>query len=137
MKDSESWVLISAEISDPTVRIYGEISIFTPAFEQAAENGLGITVSFAETIAAGSRRELDTPLSWNPGRVAHVIWEDEEAKQEIIKRGLSLVCQLCLSYHVRTEMTSGGFLSHHFKEWAETEGPKIALVVDLALANTC
>ncbi|KAG5990340.1 hypothetical protein E4U52_004695 [Claviceps spartinae] len=25
-------------------------------------------------------------------------------------------------------MTSGGFPGHHFKEWAETEGPKIALV---------
>ncbi|KAG6185383.1 hypothetical protein E4U27_000542 [Claviceps purpurea] len=111
---------------DPTVRIDGEISMFTPAFEQAAENGLGITVSFAETIATGSRRELDTLLSWNPGRVAHVIWEDEEAKQEIIKRGLCV--ELCLSYHVRTGMTSGGFPGHHFKEWAETEGPKIALV---------
>ncbi|KAG6038615.1 hypothetical protein E4U19_000080 [Claviceps sp. Clav32 group G5] len=77
---------------DPTVRIYGEFSMFTPAFEQAAENGLGITVSFAETIAADSRRELDTLLSWNPGR----IWEDEEAKQEIIKR--SLCVELCSSY---------------------------------------
>ncbi|KAG5937476.1 hypothetical protein E4U60_001915 [Claviceps pazoutovae] len=48
---------------DPTVRVYGEISMFTPAFKQAAENGLGITVSFAETIATGSRRELDTLLS--------------------------------------------------------------------------
>ncbi|KAG6051330.1 hypothetical protein E4U39_001317 [Claviceps sp. Clav50 group G5] len=81
---------------DPTVQIYGEFSMFTPAFEQAAENGLGITVSFAEAIAADSRRELDTLLSWNPGRVAHVIWEDEEAKQEIIKR--SLCVELCSSY---------------------------------------
>ncbi|KAG6058011.1 hypothetical protein E4U17_000613 [Claviceps sp. LM77 group G4] len=32
---------------DPTVRIYGEISMLTPAFEQAAENGLGITTGDA------------------------------------------------------------------------------------------
>ncbi|KAG5959133.1 hypothetical protein E4U58_005085 [Claviceps cyperi] len=112
---------------DPTVRVYGEISMFTHAFEKAAENGLEITVSFAETIATGSRRELDTLLSWNPERVAHVIWEDEETKQEIIKRGLCV--ELCLSYHVRTGMPSGGFSGHHFKEWAKTEGPKIALVI--------
>ncbi|KAG5919241.1 hypothetical protein E4U61_001044 [Claviceps capensis] len=86
---------------DPTVRVYGEISMFTPAFKQAAENGL-------------------------ESQVAHVIWEDEEAKQDINKRGLCV--ELCLSYHVRTGMTNGGFPGHHFKEWAETEGPKIALV---------
>lgn len=112
---------------DPTARPGGEISIFTPVFEQAAKNGLGITVHFAEAEASGSSDELRTLLSWNPDRLGHVIWEDDEAKAEIASRALCL--ELCLSCNVQAGMIYGGFKDHHFKHWIGIDGPKISMAV--------
>lgn len=112
---------------DPTARPGGDVSIFTPVFEQASKAGLGITVHFAEAEASGSHEELRTLLSWNPDRLGHVIWEDEAAKKEIAKRELCL--ELCLSCNVQAEMIHGGFEAHHFKHWKDVKGPKISLGV--------
>ncbi|KAJ3526350.1 hypothetical protein NM208_g11232 [Fusarium decemcellulare] len=113
---------------DPTARPDGEISVFTPVFEEAKREGLGITVHFAEAEASGTQKELQTLLSWEPGRLGHVIWEDEATKQEIAKRGLCL--ELCLSCNVRAGMVRGGFEGHHFGHWSGVEGPKISLGTD-------
>ncbi|KAM0306418.1 hypothetical protein ACHAPM_000988 [Fusarium culmorum] len=113
---------------DPTARLNGEISIFTPVFEEANTKGLGITVHFAEAEASGSEEELSTLLSWEPGRLGHVIWEDEDTKKEIARRGLCL--ELCLSCNVKADMVIGGFEGHHFGHWREVEGPKISLSTD-------
>ncbi|KAM0250325.1 hypothetical protein ACHAP5_002386 [Fusarium lateritium] len=113
---------------DPTARPGGEINVFTPIFQEAKKQGLGITVHFAEAEASGSKEELDMLLSWEPGRLGHVIWEDEETKKEIAKRGLCL--ELCLSCNVRAGMVLGGFEGHHFGHWRGVEGPKIALSTD-------
>ncbi|KAG5992507.1 hypothetical protein E4U43_003745 [Claviceps pusilla] len=113
---------------DPTRRTGGEVSVFTPVFKQAAQNGLGITVHFAETEASSSYDELRTLLSWQPGRLGHVIWEDEEAKTEIVERGLCL--ELCLTCNVQAGLISGGFHDHHFKHWFGIKGPKISLATD-------
>ncbi|KAF4469399.1 adenosine deaminase [Fusarium albosuccineum] len=113
---------------DPTARPDGEISVFTPVFEEAKREGLGITVHFAEAEASGTQKELQTLLSWEPGRLGHVIWEDEATKQEISKRGLCL--ELCLSCNVRAGMVRGGFEGHHFGHWSGVEGPKISLGTD-------
>ncbi|KAI1008938.1 hypothetical protein LB504_001778 [Fusarium proliferatum] len=113
---------------DPTARPTGEISVFTPVFLEARKKGLGITVHFAEAEASGSKEELNTLLSWEPGRLGHVIWEDEEAKKEIAKRGLCL--ELCLSCNVRAGMVLGGFEGHHFGHWRGVNGPKISLSTD-------
>ncbi|KAF9776298.1 hypothetical protein IL306_005525 [Fusarium sp. DS 682] len=110
---------------DPTARPAGQISIFTPVFKEAKKKGLGITVHFAEAEASGSKEELDTLLSWEPGRLGHVIWEDEETKKGIAKRKLCL--ELCLSCNVRAGMVSGGFEGHHFGHWRGVKGPKISL----------
>ncbi|KAG5928545.1 hypothetical protein E4U42_000462 [Claviceps africana] len=113
---------------DPTVRTGGDVSIFTPVFKQAAKNGLGITVHFAEAEVSSSHDELRTLLSWHPGRLGHVIWEDEEAKKEIVQRALCL--ELCLSCNVQAGLICGGFQDHHFKHWFGTNGPKISLGTD-------
>ncbi|KAM5353938.1 hypothetical protein ACJ41O_000588 [Fusarium nematophilum] len=113
---------------DPTARPDGGIDVFTPVFEEAGRHGLGITVHFAEAEASGSRRELETLLKWQPGRLGHVIWEDEETKAEIARRGLCL--ELCLSCNVRAGMVRGGFEGHHFGHWRGIEGPKISLGTD-------
>ncbi|KAG5979504.1 hypothetical protein E4U55_005094 [Claviceps digitariae] len=113
---------------DPTARTGGEVSIFTPVFKQAAENGLGITVHFAEVEVSSSYDELRTLLSWQPGRLGHVICEDEEAKKEIVQRALCL--ELCLTCNVQAGMICGGFHDHHFKQWFGTDGPKISLATD-------
>ncbi|GKU16101.1 unnamed protein product [Fusarium langsethiae] len=113
---------------DPTARPNGDIGAFTPVFREAKSEGLGITVHFAEAEASGSKKELSTLLSWEPGRLGHVIWEDEETKKEIARRGLCL--ELCLSCNVRAGMVLGGFEGHHFGHWREVEGPKISLSTD-------
>ncbi|EXM05601.1 hypothetical protein NOF04DRAFT_17085 [Fusarium oxysporum II5] len=113
---------------DPTARPAGEISVFTPVFLEARKKGLGITVHFAEAEASGSKEELSTLLSWEPGRLGHVIWEDEETKKEITKRALCL--ELCLSCNVRAGMVLGGFEGHHFGHWRGVNGPKISLSTD-------
>lgn len=112
---------------DPTAKPDGEVAVFTPAFEAARAAGLGITVHFAEAQASGSRAELDVLLGWQPGRLGHVIWEDDEAKREIAKRGLCL--ELCLSCNVQAEMVKGGFPGHHFGYWRTVDGPKISIAV--------
>lgn len=82
---------------------------------------------FAEAEASGSEEELSTLLSWKPGRLGHVIWEGEDTKKEIARRGLCL--ELCLSCNVKADMVIGGFEGHHFGHWREVEGPKISLSV--------
>ncbi|KAJ4174916.1 hypothetical protein NW754_005339 [Fusarium falciforme] len=113
---------------DPTARPGGEVDIFTPVFEEARREGLSITVHFAEAEASGSKKELETLLSWQPGRLGHVIWEDEETKKEIARRGLYL--ELCLSCNVSAGMVRGGFEGHHFGHWIDIEGPMISLGTD-------
>ncbi|KAG8424178.1 ESCRT-III subunit protein did4 [Metarhizium acridum] len=113
---------------DPTVRPGGQVAVFTPVFEQASRAGLGITVHFAEAEASGSHDELRTLLSWNPGRLGHVIWEDEEAREVIAERELCL--ELCLSCNVQAEMVHGGFEGHHFGHWKDVKGPRISLATD-------
>ncbi|OAA41019.1 Adenosine/AMP deaminase [Metarhizium rileyi] len=113
---------------DPTARPGGEIAMFTPVFEAASKAGLGITVHFAEAEASGSHDELRTLLSWNPGRLGHVIWEDEEARKQIAQRGLCL--ELCLSCNVQAGMVQGSFEGHHFRHWNDVKGPKISLGTD-------
>ena len=112
---------------DPTVRPNGEIAVFTPVFQAARRAGFGITVHFAEAEASGSREELEVLLSWQPSRLGHVIWEDEEAKKEIARRCLCL--ELCLSCNVQAGMVKGGFEGHHFGAWRTVEGPRISLGV--------
>ncbi|KAF4981945.1 hypothetical protein FZEAL_2339 [Fusarium zealandicum] len=112
---------------DPTARPDGDIGVFTPVFEEARKQGLAATVHFAEAEASGSKKELETLLSWEPGRLGHVIWEDEATKEEIERRGLCL--ELCLSCNVKAGMVSGGFEGHHFGHWKDVKGPKIALSV--------
>jgi adenosine deaminase len=101
---------------------------------EAKQKGLSITVHFAEAEASGSKEELNTLLSWEPGRLGHVIWEDEEIKAEIAKRGLCL--ELCLSCNVRAGMVLGGFEGHHFGHWKGVEGPKISLSVSFQRYRT-
>jgi adenosine deaminase len=112
---------------DPTAKPGGEVRLFTPVFEMARNAGLGITVHFAEAQASGSREELDVLLSWQPKRLGHVIWEDDEAKKVIAARGLCL--ELCLSCNVQAEMVSGGYKGHHFGYWRDIDGPRISLAV--------
>ncbi|KAH7144449.1 hypothetical protein B0J13DRAFT_475477 [Dactylonectria estremocensis] len=113
---------------DPTARPGGEVAIFTPVFTEAKKQSLSVTVHFAEAEASGSKEELDVLLGWEPGRLGHVIWEDEAARQEIARRGLCL--ELCLSCNVQAGMVRGGFEGHHFGSWRDIQGPKISLATD-------
>ncbi|EQL03136.1 adenosine/AMP deaminase [Ophiocordyceps sinensis CO18] len=83
---------------------------------------------FAEAEASASPEELRTLLAWRPARLGHVIWEDDESRREIARRGLCL--ELCLSCNVKAGMTPSGFESHHLKHWMGVQGPKISLATD-------
>ncbi|KAM3514503.1 hypothetical protein MY11210_001846 [Beauveria gryllotalpidicola] len=113
---------------DPQAKPDGAVRLFSPAFEGARAAGLGVTVHFAEARAAASREELDVLLGWRPRRLGHVIWEDDEAKREIVRRGLCL--ELCLSCNVLADMVAGGFAGHHFGYWRGVDGPSISLATD-------
>ncbi|KAH8801596.1 hypothetical protein F5884DRAFT_684351 [Xylogone sp. PMI_703] len=93
----------------------GDISIFAPAFKKAKENGLKITIHFAESPPSSSEEELWTLLSYEPDRIGHVINVPEHVKEEIERRRLGL--ELCLSCNVHARMITGSFGDHHFGWW--------------------
>lgn len=101
--------------------------MFTPVFQAARQAELGITVHFGEADTDGLPAELDTLLSWQPGRLGHVIYEDQRMKEEIARRGLCI--EMCLSSNIRSGMVSGGFEAHHFGDWRKVKGPKLSISV--------
>lgn len=66
---------------DPTK---GDVALFTPAFESARlEEGLKITVHFAEMSCSAGQKELNTILGWNPDRLGHVIHVSDDFKRQV------------------------------------------------------
>ncbi|KAM5439954.1 putative adenosine deaminase [Microsporum canis] len=61
----------------------GDVSIFKAAFSKAKQNGLGVTLHFAEVEFSSSPRELTTLLSFQPDRLGHVINVPDDIKDEI------------------------------------------------------
>lgn len=117
---------------NPAARPNGEISLFTPIFQAAREQGLHITVHFAEAPVSSSTEELKTLLSWHPERLGHCIWEDEASRNIIRERGLCL--ELCLSCNVLAGMGRNeedkSFAGHHFGMWWRDARAKVSLGTD-------
>ncbi|KAF3930722.1 hypothetical protein ABW19_dt0209333 [Dactylella cylindrospora] len=111
----------------------GDVRIFRNAFRKAKENGLGITLHFAEIARQPIRDELEVLLSFQPQRLGHVIHTNDRVCAEIRRRKLSI--ELCLSCNIYAKMLpgrqeeAGGFQDHHFKYWWRTDCP-IALGTD-------
>jgi adenosine deaminase len=93
----------------------GDVSIFKPAFTRAREEGLKITLHFAEAPQSSTAKELWTLLSFKPDRIGHVINVPDDVKEEIVKRKLGL--ELCLSCNVHAKMITGTYGDHHFGWW--------------------
>jgi adenosine deaminase len=108
---------------NPTRR---HISHLTPAFTEARNKGIAITLHFAE-IPQDGLEELDLMLAWQPKRLGHVIHVPSSLKDIIAQRKLGL--ELCLSCNVLCKLTQGGYANHHFGEWWKAGG-KIALSTD-------
>lgn len=117
---------------DPASRPNGEVDIFTPIFQSARQQGLHITVHFAEAPVSASPSELQTLLSWHPERLGHCIWEDDLSRQLIRERNLCL--ELCLSCNVLAGMTRDeedrSFAGHHFGLWSKDPDVKVSLGTD-------
>ena len=111
---------------DPAV---GDVSIFAPAFKQAREANLPITIHFAESPASSTPEELWCLLEYMPQRIGHVINVPDDVKEEIVKRKLGL--ELCLSCNVHAKMITGTYGDHHFGWW-RGKGCPIALSVCLS-----
>ncbi|KAI1763076.1 Metallo-dependent hydrolase [Hypoxylon sp. FL1150] len=107
----------------------GDVSLFTPAIEEAKASGLKVTIHFAEAEASASDAELSTIMSWMPNRLGHVIHVPEAVKRQIATRaGIGL--ELCLSCNVHAKMIVGSFEAHHFGEWWRVEGPIVVPCTD-------
>jgi adenosine deaminase len=104
----------------------GPISIFTPAFALAQEEGIPITLHFAESPASSTEEELQTLLSWEPSRIGHVINVPDSIKDLIIKKRIGL--ELCLSCNVHAKMITGSYSDHHFGYWVGKGCPVILCV---------
>ncbi|EGX87827.1 adenosine deaminase, putative [Cordyceps militaris CM01] len=116
---------------DPTARCGGAVRVFEPVFARARAAGLPLAVHFGEAEPAGAREELALLLSWQPRRLGHVIWVDDEARREIAARGLCV--ELCLSCNVKAGMVragAGGFADHHFGYWRTVDAVQISLGTD-------
>ncbi|KAI1133820.1 Metallo-dependent hydrolase [Hypoxylon sp. FL0543] len=111
---------------DPTK---GDVSLFTPAVEEAKAAGLKVTIHFAEAEASASEAELKTIMGWVPDRLGHVIHVSEKFKRQIAaRRGIGL--ELCLSCNVHAKMIVGSFEAHHFGEWWHVDGPIVVPCTD-------
>ncbi|KAF2720708.1 Metallo-dependent hydrolase [Polychaeton citri CBS 116435] len=115
---------------NPTFNPTGGISLLTPAFTHArTRHNLPITVHFAEVPHSSSESELATLLSWQPGRLGHVIHVLDDGHVRSTIRDRKLALELCLSCNVLAEMTGGGYEGHHLGEWMGSGCP-IALSTD-------
>ncbi|GAW23923.1 hypothetical protein ANO14919_135000 [Xylariales sp. No.14919] len=108
--------------------VKGDVSLFTPAFEEARARRLKITVHFAEAECSATEAELETILRWMPDRLGHVIHIPEHVRKQIAARSLGL--ELCLSCNVQAKMIIGGFDVHHFGEWWQLDGPVVVPCTD-------
>ncbi|KAI0530276.1 Metallo-dependent hydrolase [Xylaria digitata] len=111
---------------DPTK---GDVSLFTPAFEEARARGLKITAHFAEAEYSATEAELETILRWMPDRLGHVIHVPEHIKTQIAAR-LGIGLELCLSCNVQAKMIVGGFDAHHFGQWWRVDGTVVVPCTD-------
>ena len=107
----------------------GDVSIFREAFERARDQGLRITLHFAEAPQSSTDTELRTLLSYEPDRIGHVINVPDEIREIIIAGKIGL--ELCLSCNVHAKMITGSFEDHHFGYWRE-KGGHIILSVRLS-----
>ena len=107
----------------------GDVAIFTPAFTKAKEEGLKITVHFAEIPSSSREEELQTLLDWRPDRLGHVICVREEIKREIQRRRLAV--EFCITCNVHAGLTDGGVIGHHFGSWTKGESSVILCVSHL------
>jgi adenosine deaminase len=104
----------------------GDVSIYREAFKKAKEEGLKITLHFAEAPQSSTDTELRTLLSYEPGRIGHVINVPDEIKEIIIARKIGL--ELCLSCNVHARMITGSFGDHHFGYWRGKGCPVVLCV---------
>lgn len=106
----------------------GDVSTFAAAFGKAGEEGLGVTLHFAEIGASDEGRELEILLGFRPGRVGHVVHVDERVRGGVLRRGVGV--ELCVSCNVQAGLTEGGVAKHHFGWWWE-QGGRVILCVSL------
>jgi adenosine deaminase len=104
----------------------GDISIFRKAFKRAKDQGLRITLHFAEAPQSSTDRELRTLLSYEPDRIGHVINVPDEIREIIIARKIGL--ELCLSCNVHAKLITGSFGDHHFGYWRGKGCPVVLCV---------
>ncbi|KAK4179653.1 putative adenosine deaminase-like protein [Triangularia setosa] len=105
------------------------LGTFTPVFQRAKQEGLKITLHFAEAEVSGTEEELELLLSWGPERLGHVIHLRDGIKRKVIEqKGMGL--ELCLSCNVHAGMVCGGFEGHHFGEWWKVEEAVVVLSTD-------
>lgn len=108
------------------------IDHLAPAFQEARNAGLKITLHFAEAPVSSSDEELWMLLGWQPDRIGHVINVNDALKQEIVRRKIGV--ELCLSCNVHAKMITGSYSDHHFGWWKDNHA-SVALCVSFSRNN--
>ncbi|RPB15876.1 adenosine/AMP deaminase family protein [Morchella conica CCBAS932] len=110
----------------------GDVTIFREVFSKAQENGLGVTLHFAEAAKTSNDEELLVLLSFKPDRIGHVIHVSDAIRAKISRRKLAL--ELCISCNVHAKMITGSFQDHHFRDWwVEKQCPLILCTDDVGV----
>ncbi|KAF8885899.1 hypothetical protein CPB84DRAFT_1788069, partial [Gymnopilus junonius] len=101
---------------DPTA---GEVETFAPYFAEAKKAGLGLTVHIAETIK-NSPEETMKLLSYNPDRLGHATFLDEEAIEVVLDKKMCI--EICLTSNLLCKTVST-LESHHIRQYLKADHP--------------
>ncbi|KAF8807709.1 Metallo-dependent hydrolase [Phlegmacium glaucopus] len=101
---------------DPTV---GDIDKFAPHFAQVKKIGIGITLHIAETTQ-NKAEETYKLLSFNPERLGHATFLDEEATSIVLEKKMCI--EVCLTSNLLCK-TVPTLESHHIHQYLKSGHP--------------
>ncbi|KAF9449335.1 Metallo-dependent hydrolase [Macrolepiota fuliginosa MF-IS2] len=107
---------------DPTA---GDVEEFRYVFRRVAEAGLGVTLHIAETLKNSPEETLKL-LSFNPDRLGHATFLDEQARDIVLKNKTCI--EICLTSNLLCK-TVPDLESHHIQYWLTRQHP-IAICTD-------
>ncbi|PPQ79136.1 hypothetical protein CVT25_002869 [Psilocybe cyanescens] len=101
---------------DPTA---GDMEMFAPYFAEAKRVGLGLTLHIAETLQNSAEETLKL-LSYNPDRLGHATFLNEEAISVVLEKKMCI--EICLSSNLLCKTVST-LESHHILQYLKAGHP--------------
>ncbi|KAJ3727719.1 hypothetical protein C8R42DRAFT_572214 [Lentinula raphanica] len=104
----------------------GDMSLLGPFISKAKAAGLCVTFHIAETTHNSSRDTM-TLLGYNPDRLGHATFLDEEAKDFVLEKNIPV--EVCLSSNVICK-TVPDLASHHIRYYLDRNHPIVVCTDD-------